>query len=132
VFLLASVEILGLSQVASFLKAIVNWLPNVVVAAAIFVVAVIVADFAERLVKAIVGKMEIGYTRLLGGIVRYSIWIFAFLAILAQLGIVSEIIQILVAGFVALLVISSSIAFGLGGKDLAHDILENLRTKLRD
>jgi len=132
VFLLAAVEILGLGQFAAFLKAIVSWLPNLVVAAAIFVVAVIIADFTERLIKAIVGKMEIGYTRLLGAIVRYSIWIFAFLAILSQLGVATEIIQILVGGFVALLVISSGIAFGLGGKDLARDILENLRTKLRD
>ncbi|MDI6883010.1 MAG: hypothetical protein QMC93_00840 [Patescibacteria group bacterium] len=130
VFLLAAVEILGLSQFAGFLKAIVAWLPNLVVAAAIFVVAAIVVDIAEKLVKAIVGKMNVKYASLIGSIVRYSIWIFAFLAILTQLGVASNIVQILISGFVALIVISSSLAFGLGGKDLAHDVLEKLRRKL--
>ena len=53
VFLLAAVEVLGLGQFAGFLKSIVAWLPNIAVAAAIFVVAVIIADFTEKLVKAI-------------------------------------------------------------------------------
>jgi len=131
VFLLAAVEVLGLGQFAGFLKAIVGWLPNVIVAAAIFVVAVIIADFAEKLIKAVVGKMEVAYARLIGSVMEWAIWIFAILAILSQLGVASEIIQILVTGFVALIVLSSALAFGLGGKDVARDILENLRRKIK-
>lgn len=132
VFLLAAVEILGLTQFAIFLRAIVGWLPNLVVAAAIFVVAVIVADISEKLVRAIVGKMNVGYVKLIGGIVKWAIWIFAILAILSQLGVAKDIVQILVTGFVALIVISCSIAFGLGGRDLAKDVLENFRGKFRE
>jgi small-conductance mechanosensitive channel len=132
VFLLAAVEILGLTQFAAFLRTIVAWLPNLVVAAAIFVVAVIIADIAEKLVKAIVGKMNVRYVSLVGSIVKWAIWIFAILAILAQLGVAPEIIQILIGGFVALVVISCSIAFGLGGKDLAREFLEGLRNKFRE
>jgi len=132
VFLLAAVEILGLTQFAIFLRAIVGWLPNLVVAAAIFVVAVIVADISEKLVRAIVGKMNVSYVKLIGSIVRWAIWIFAILAILSQLGVAKDIVQILVTGFVALIVISCSIAFGLGGKDLARDVLENFRGKFRE
>lgn len=132
VFLLAAVEILGLTQFAIFLRAIVGWLPNLVVAAAIFVVAVIVADISEKLVRAIVGKMNVSYVKLIGGIVKWAIWIFAILAILSQLGVAKDIVQILVTGFVALIVISCSIAFGLGGRDLAKDILENFRGKFRE
>lgn len=131
VFLLAGVEILGMDQFAGFLKGIVAWLPNVIVSAAIFVVAVIVADFAEKVIKAIVGKMNVRYVGLVGTIVRWAIWIFAILAILGQLGVAREIIQILVTGFVALIVISGGLAFGLAGKDVAKETLENLRNKLR-
>ena len=130
VFLLAAVEIWGMTQFASFLQAIVNWLPNVVVAAAIFVVAVIVGDFAGKLVEAVVGKMGIGYVKLVGGIVKGSIWVFAILTILSQLGVASRIIEIVVTGFVALIVVSGALAFGLGGKDLAKEILQNLRRKV--
>ena len=132
VFLLAAVEILGLGQFAGFLKSIVAWLPNVIVAAAIFVVAVIIADFSEKLIKAIVGKMEVGYARFVGSIVKWAIWIFALLAILSQLGVAKDTINILISGFVALIVLSSAIAFGLGGKDVAREILEDLRRKIKE
>ncbi len=132
VFLLAAVEILELSAFAGFLRAIVAWLPNLVVAVAIFVVAVIAADFADKLVKAVVGKMGVGYAKFSGAIVKWAIWIFAILAILSQLGVASDIVQILVSGFVALIVLSASIAFGLGGKDAARDILEGLRGRMKE
>lgn len=131
VFLLATVEIWGMTQFAGFLQSIVDWLPNVVVAAAIFVVAVIVADFAGKLVEAVVGKMGVGYVKLVGSIVKGSIWIFAILTILSQLGVAPRIIEIVVAGFVALIVASGALAFGLGGKDLARDALQDLRSKLK-
>lgn len=132
VFLSASVEILGMDQFAIFLGDIVGWLPNLIVAVAIFVVAVIVADFSEKLIKAVVGKMSVGYVNMAGSIVRWAIWIFAIFAILEQLEVASDIVQILVTGFVALIVLSGSIALGLGGKDLARESLENLRNKTRD
>jgi small-conductance mechanosensitive channel len=131
VFLLAAVRILVGAQYTGFFSKFVEWLPNLVAAAAIFVVAVIVAEFSEKLVKAIVGKMNVSYVGLVGAIVKWSIWIFAILAILAQLGVAPDIIHILITGFVALVVISCSLAFGLGGKDLAKEFLEGLRDKFR-
>jgi len=134
-FLLAAVKILGLTQFDVFLtgdKGVVTWLlPNLVVAAAIFVVAVIVADFAEKVVKASLKRMEVSYAEVGATIVKWAILLFAGLMILNQFEIATEIIQILVSGFVALIVISCGIAFGLGGKDIAREILENLRRKLR-
>lgn len=132
VFLSAAVEILGLTQFAIFLGTIVAWLPNLVVAAAIFVVGVIIADFAEKLIKAVVSKMNVKYVNLVGAVTRWAIWIFAGLMILSQLGVGGEIIQIIVSGFVALIVVSSAIAFGLGGRDLAREILEDARAKMRE
>jgi len=132
VFLMATVEILNLKAFSNFLGSIVAWLPNLVVAAAIFVVAVILSDFIEKLMKAIVSKMDVGYTKVLGSIIRWAIWIFAILAILSQLGVAEVIINTLVQGFVGLIVISSAIAFGLGGKDVAKEILQGLRNKMKE
>lgn len=131
VFLLATVEILGMSQFAGFLKDIVAWLPNVIVAAAIFIVAVIAADVLEKMVKAFVSKLNVKHVNWIGSMVRWSIWVFAILAALSQLGVGKDIIQILVTGFVALVVISGGLALGLGGKDAAKEMLEGLRNKLR-
>lgn len=132
VFLSAAVEVLGLVSFADFLSKVVAWLPNVLTAVVIFVVAVIVADLLEKVVKAMIEKAKIGYSSVAGAIVRWSIYVFAFLAILLQLGIAVSLVQMMFAGFVALIVLSCGIAFGLGGKEVAADILTNLRKKLRE
>lgn len=131
VFLMAAVEILDLPGFAAFLGRVVNYLPNVFVAALFFAVAVIVADILEKIVVAAVEKMRIGYSQLIGAIVRWAIWVFAILAILYQLGVVKEMIQTLFTGLVALIVIAVGLAFGLGGKDVAAEILQEWRKKLK-
>lgn len=132
VFLLAAVEVLGLEQFADFLTDVLAYLPNVIVAALIFVVAVIIADVIEKVVRAAVEGARLGYGQLVGAIIKWSIWIFAILLILMQLGIGKELILTLFTGFVALLTISGGIAFGLGGKELATEILQGLRKKLKE
>jgi len=131
VFLLASVEILGSYQLSVVISKIVNWLPNLVVVVSIFVVTVIIAEFAKKIVQALVEKAGVSNAKFVASITQGAIWIFAIFAILIQLGIAEELIQILFTGIVFLVVISCSIAFGLGGRDLAKDILEGLRGKLK-
>lgn len=132
VFLLVSVEILGLTQFADFLKKIVSWLPNLIVATAIFLVAVILADIIEKIIRAGVKKMEIGYTAFLGALVKWAIYIFAALAILLQLGITPTIINTLVMGFVGMIALALGLAFGLGGKDAAAKLIEDLQRKISE
>lgn len=131
VFLLAAVEILGFVQFAAFLKSILAYLPNVIVAALILVVTVILVDIVEKVVRAAVEGVKVGYGHLVSVMIKWSIWIFAVLAILHQLGIARPFMETLFTGFVAMLVISLGIAFGLGGKDVAAEILQDLKKKLR-
>lgn len=131
VFLLAAVEILGLVQFADFLTKVLAYLPNVIIAALIFVVAVIIADIVEKVVRAAAEGAKLAYAHLAGVIVKWSIWIFAILAILIQLKIAPDLLQTLFTGFVALIVIAGGIAFGLGGKEVAAELLQNLKKKLK-
>ena len=126
-----SVEILGLAQFTTFLQNILDYLSNVVIASFIFVVAVIVADISEKLVRATVEGAKIGYGHLAGIIVKWSIWIFAILAILVQLKVAPSLIRIMLQGFVGLIVIAGGLAFGLGGKDVAAELLRDLKNKLK-
>ncbi len=131
VFLLAAVEILGLVQFADFLVKVLAYLPNVIVAALIFVVAVIIADILEKVVRALVEGVRVGYGQIVGTIVKWSIWIFAILAILIQLKIAPTLLQTLFTGFVALIALAGGIAFGLGGKEVAAELLQDLKKKLK-
>lgn len=129
-FLLAAVNILGLTAVSDFLKDVLLYIPNVVVAALVLVIAAVVADVVERAVR---GSVEAaGYRGSLAGlVVRWAIWIFAFLVVLPQLGVATALIQTVVTGLVAALAIAFGLSFGLGGKDMAASILERLRSELR-
>jgi hypothetical protein len=135
-FLLVAVEILGLFAFAGFLTMVLSYLPNVIVAALIFVVAVIIADIAEKVVRAGMESAKVGYGRLAGAIVKWSIWVFAIMAILRQLlivpGMIDTLFNAFVYGVVALVVIAAGIAFGLGGRDTASEILQGLKKKMRE
>ena len=133
-FLYAAVGVLGAPFAAfkDLLGSILGYLPNVVVAALIFVVAVIIADILEKVVRAAVEGIRVGYGHLVGVIIKWAVWIFAILAILQQLrfeaaGWVFELIKIVFVGIVAML----AIAFGLGGKDVAAEIAQDLKKKLK-
>lgn len=130
VFLLASVDILGFGQFAIVLSRIITWLPNLIVAILIFVVAVILTDILEKIIKASVKKIGIGYVGLIGTGVKWSIYIFALLAILDQLGVARTIVDALVSGFVGMLALSFGLAFGLGGKDAAAKLIEDFKRKI--
>jgi len=132
VFLQIFVEILGLAAFAVFLTRVLEWLPNVIVAAAIFVVAIIVADILEKIIKASVRKLEIKYSGLVGAIVRIAIYTFAILAILLQLGVAESLINTFVMGFVGMFALAFGLAFGLGGKDAASQTIRNLQDKLSE
>lgn len=130
VFLLAGANILGLTQVSDFLRDVLLYIPNVVVAALILIIAALVADVVERVVR---GSVEAaGYRGALVGVVaRWAIWVFAFVAVLLQLGIAVALVQTLVTGLVAALALAFGLAFGLGGRDTAAAFLERVRGELR-
>ncbi len=131
VFLWVALGTWGLTHFADFMERIIDYIPNVIVASLIFVVAVILADFLAKIIVASTEKSGFTHTHLAGEIVRWSIWIFAIFAILIELGVAQELLSTLFAGMVALIVIAGGIAFGLGGKDFAADVLENLRKKMK-
>ena len=132
VALLIAVEILGLNQFANLLTKVLGYLPNVVVAALIFVVAVIISDIAEKVIRAAVGGVKASYANLAGGIVKWSIWIFTIFAVLIQLKVAEGVLMTLYTGIIALIVIAGGIAFGLGGKGVAADMLEDLKRRLKE
>lgn len=128
VFLVASLEILGLSQVTDFLKNVVlGYLPNVIVAALILVVAAFIANAMQRIVVGSAKAAGAPSTHFLGGLTKWSIWAFAILAALYQLGIAGAFAQTLFTGFVAMVAIAGGLAFGLGGRDAASKYIEHLK-----
>lgn len=133
VFLVASLEVIGLSQVNAFLRDVVlAYLPNVIVAALILVVAAFVANAMQKIIVGSAKAAGVPSTHFLGGITKWAIWLFAILAALYQLGIAGVFAQTLFTGFVAMLAIAGGLAFGLGGKEAAGRYVEKLKQDINN
>lgn len=131
-FLMASLSVLNLTIVNDFiLKSVVGYLPNVIKATLILVIATVIADFVGKAVTASAKASSVRSANFLGTLTRYAIWIFAFIIVLGQLGIAAVYMQYLFIGIVAMLSIAGGLAFGLGGKDAAARALENLRSNVK-
>ncbi len=130
VFLLAAVNILGLSQVSDFLRQVLLYIPNVVVAALILVVALKVAEVVERASRSSVEAAGLRGSAVIGVMARWAIWIFALVAALLQLGIATVLIQTLITGLVAMLALAFGLAFGLGGRDAAASFIDRMKREV--
>lgn len=131
VTLLAAANILQLNQVTDFLTAVLLYLPNVVVAALILVIAALVAETAERVARGSVGAAGLKGGALVAVVTRWSVWVFAIVAALLQLGIATVLLQTFVTGFVAMLALALGLAFGLGGRDAAGAIVDKMLRDIR-
>ncbi|KKQ85166.1 MAG: Conserved TM helix repeat-containing protein [Parcubacteria group bacterium GW2011_GWF2_38_8] len=127
VFLLPSLNLIGLNYVASFLKDdVLGFLPRVVVAALVLVIATIVAEFLSKTVIAGSKAMNLSSTNMLGSLVKYTVWVFAFIIALGQLGIAEGYMNTLFAGIVGMIALGGALAFGLGSKDAAGRLVSRI------
>jgi len=131
VFLLAALNILGLNEVSGFLRDVLGYIPRVVVAALILVIAALVANTVERTARASVESAGMKGS-FVGVVARWAIWIFALITALYQLGVAPALLQTVVMGLIAMIAIAGGLAFGLGGKDMAGDILNRMRREISD
>lgn len=126
VFVMAAADILNLQGVNDFLKRVLYYVPNIIVAIVILLAAVLVSNFLAKLVKSSVKIAGFVSSDVLSEITKWAILIFGLLAALDQLGVAQSIINTLITGFVYMIVIAGGLAFGLGGKDQAAGFLKKL------
>ena len=128
---IAAANTLRLPDVANFLDKILAYVPQVVAAGLILLIGLVLAHFLSSVIKGSLSAAGFTMAEAVAIIVRYSIIIFAILAVLVQLGIAEALIRTMFIGLVAFLAIAGGLAFGLGGKDAASDLIEKIRKELK-
>jgi hypothetical protein len=125
VFLVAAANVLGMPQVSQLLNEVLLWIPNLIVAAIILLVAPLLGRFVRGLIE--VGASQMGFTngRLLGRIAEIAIIAFAVVIAIDQIGIAPNLVNTLFVGLVGALALAFGLAFGLGGREVASELTQS-------
>lgn len=132
VFLMAATNILGLAEVTDFLRSVLFYLPNVIVAAVILLIGILVAKFLEGLVRASVKAAGLVSANFLGVLTKWAVFVFALLIALAQLKVADDIVKIVVTGLIAAAALAIGLSFGLGGVKHAESVIGEMRKRIEE
>lgn len=130
VFLVPTADIWGLSQFVALLNNFLAFIPTIIVAVLILLVGFVVGRLVYDLLLASVHGVSRESARTIAVVGKYAVIVFAVLIALNQLGIASDLIRILFGGIVASVALAAGLAFGLGGKDVARELLVKLTKRL--
>lgn len=126
-FVTSAVGALKIPAVTTFMNQVLAYLPNVIAAIVIFVVAALVAGAVAAGVGKLMGDTPTG--KIVATIVPALVMVIALFMILNQLKIAEQIVSIAFAATMGALALGLALAFGLGGRDVARRILEDAYTQ---
>lgn len=130
-FLIPTLEVLGLSRATVVLNQFLLYLPNVIIAVIIGFVGIIASNLASDLIHQSIHTINDKSADTLAFMAKSAIIFFTVLIVMNQLGVAQDLIRILFTGIVAMFALAGGIAFGVGGKDFAKELLEILRQKMK-
>jgi small-conductance mechanosensitive channel len=130
--LVMTVDALGLPKASDILASLFAYIPKVIAALLVLVVAMFLASFVSGIVRTAAGNANMPKPEMIAGISRWAIIIFAVTIAMEELGIapllVGTAFNIILGG----VVLALALAFGLGGKDAAAKYLEESKHKLEE
>jgi len=128
--LVVAFDTLGLPAISGVLQQLLLWLPNLVVALVVLVLGGLAANALAQLVRGATAGAGFSNPEILATVTKAAVWSFAIVAALTQLGIATTLINTIVIGLVGALSLATGLAFGLGGRDRAAQLLDTVGRKV--
>jgi small-conductance mechanosensitive channel len=119
----SAIGTLGIPAVTNFMNQVLAYLPNVIAALLIFIVAAAVAGAVGGLVHRTMGDTPTG--KIVRAAVPAIVMGIAVFMILTQLGIAPVIVTITYVALVGSAALAAALAFGLGGRDAAAELVNS-------
>ena len=120
-------SVLGVQALEDFVAAVWSYVPNILAALLIFVVAGAIAAGVSTLATRLMGDTSLG--RIVATAAPILVMTIATFMILDQLQIAETIVTITYAGLIGAIALGTALAFGLGGRDVAGRMLEGAYAK---
>jgi hypothetical protein len=130
--LVVAFDALGLPAVSEVLRQLLLWLPNVIVALVVLVIGGLAARALGNLVRGAAGEAGLSNTNFLAKAASVVVWAFAVVVAVNQLGIATELVNTLFMAIVGALALGMGLAFGLGGRETAGEIVRKWYAKAQD
>ena len=124
IVLVVAFDALGLPAVSQVLQQFLLWIPNLVVAVVVLVIAGLAANALGNLVRGSTAQAGLGNPDLLATIARVAVWGFGIVVAVNQIGIAQTLVNTLFMGFIGALALAAGLAFGLGGRETAAQIVQ--------
>jgi hypothetical protein len=125
-FVITGANTLGLNEVANLLHDLASYLPRIILAILVMIFGTLLARFVNRLVFAWLYGIKFSHALAVSTSTEYGIQIIAMFVALEQLGIGMQLIYSLFVIVFGAIFLALAIAFGLGGKDWAAKIIDDL------
>lgn len=130
--LVVAFDALGLPAVSDFLRQVLLWLPNLIVALVVLVIGGLAAKALSSVVRAATAQADLGNSETLAKIASFAVWAFAVIVAVNQLGIAVTLVNTLFMATVGAVALALGLAFGLGGRETAGKIVADWYEKGRD
>jgi hypothetical protein len=130
--LVVAFDALGLPAVSEVLRQLLLWLPNVVVALVVLVVGGLAARALSNVVRGAASEAGLSNANFLAKAATVVVWAFAIVVAVNQLGIATELVNTLFMAIVGALALGTGLAFGLGGRETAGEILRKWYAKAQE
>jgi hypothetical protein len=129
--LVVAFDALGLPAVSEVLRQVLLWLPNVVVAVVILVIAGLAGNSLGRLVRGTAAESGLRNADLLGKVATWLVMGFGVIVAISQLGIATVFLNALFVALVGAIALAAGLAFGLGARETAAQIVREWYVKRR-
>ncbi len=122
-FILSAADILGLDRVSATIDSFVLYLPKVVGALLVIVIGLFVAGLVRSSIETTLETMNLGYEKVIGGIIYGVIVIIVISLAIGQLDIETALLNQVVIIFLFAGAAAIALALGLGTRDVAGSVV---------
>lgn len=126
IFFVAAIRFLGLESVSAILTALALYIPKVIAAALVLLVGILLAQFINGVVRGSAESVGLEYASGIARLAQGLIIIISISVAIGQLEIKAELLNYVVAIVLASIGLGAAIAFGLGSKSIAEQIIAGI------
>lgn len=129
IVLIATLNSLNLTVASTLFNEIMMYLPNIIVAIVILIIGIYLARMVSQITKTSLKGMKEKTSGLISQIAFIAIIILTIFVTLGQLNIATEIVTSAFSIIFGAICLALALAFGLGGREKAAEILDELMKK---